>query len=197
MRHTAQDLLLVVGCLLPACTGSNPDFDPSVGNKRIFVTQGQYLGGDPSYSQHPGLQICERSAAAGGLGGHWLPWLSYHISGPVNAIDEIADVGPWHDLKGALIFANKAELTRGPLAPLVVTEFQTELNAGDPVWTGTYPTGTRSDGTCFDLTQFRVWYSYSADHRGDIGIVGDLTEKWTYAGSAPCNQRAHLICIEQ
>lgn len=190
--------LLVFGLLaMSACIADNPDFDPTAGRKRIFVTASTYVGGAPSQSARPGQKICEDAVAAAGLGGRWIPWLAYHAVYAVSATEEIQDVGPWHDLRGTVIFADKEALTRAPTASLRVTELLTELDDAERVWTGAKADGTRGDNLCFNPLPYRVWYSDSADSRGDVGAVGSLDASWTQAGALSCSDTAHLICLEQ
>lgn len=197
MSYPSNCLILTGAAILLSCTAVNPEYDPTSGHKRIFLTFNQYRGGDPSSSDRPGQLICDQAATSVGLFGKWTPWLSYHIVYPVNAIDEIHDVGPWYDLKGTLIFPDKASMLGAPAAPLRVTEQLTEVALDDAVWTGTRRDGSRSDNLCLSQLPYRVWYSEANDHTGDIGMVGRLDGSWTQAGSLVCNKTAHIICIEQ
>lgn len=78
--------------------GALPDAEAgaSGGGARVFVTATSYaaksLGGGAS--RVAGADgFCANAAAAAGLGGNWVAWLS---TSTVNAIDRVTGTGPWY-----------------------------------------------------------------------------------------------------
>lgn len=151
-------------------------------NKRVFVGSsfhtpdfGGLAGGD---------SICNARAAAAGLGGTWKAWLSDSIT---DAIDRLADVGPWFRLDGAKVFENLAGIPSFPLAPITTTELGVE--SFNTVWTGTFADGTHAS-SCND------WSSTSG-----VGAIGDPTStttgNWTGLMNTSCSGAFALYCFEQ
>jgi hypothetical protein len=162
------------------------------GAKRIFITHDRFTG---TLANGGGLsgadQTCTLAAQAASLGGSWKAWAS---TSTANAIDRIVDVGPWFDLKGTKIFANKDGLKTMPLTGLWYDEHGVGL-ASDDIWTGTNYGGAFStiptEQACSD------WTSASMQDGARIGQVGMPGANWTAFASTTCDQLAHLICIEQ
>jgi hypothetical protein len=134
---------------------------------------------------------CTQAAQAASLGGTWKAWASTSTS---NAIDRITDVGPWFDLKGTKIFANKDGMKTTPLTALWYDEHAMFLPSDD-IWTGTNFGGVYStiptEQACSD------WTSASMQDGARIGQVGMGGANWTAFAATTCDQLAHLICIEQ
>lgn len=132
--------------------------------------------------------ICQLAAQGALLGGKWKAWLS---ATGINAIDRIADVGPWYALDGTKIFNNRDNLTTSPLNRLTVDEKGKTFNSLPvTVWTGTKTGGQQSNVNCVN------WGSSSSTSSGGFGY-GDSPPDWTDAGgAAPCSSSEHLICIE-
>lgn len=197
MRATVYALFLSAPQL--ACIGINPDYVESMPDyvdlggsapKRIFVTSSVLRG------QLVSDELCQATAAQENLGGKWIGWYSSQTVIDVDALSRIEDVGPWYDLRGTLIFRNKGDLSGLPRAPIRLTERNYLLDVDEPIWTGTTLGGFRSANLCLD-SRGLVWGTNQPTSAGDIGRVGRLDERWTYAGSQTCNLEAHLICIEQ
>jgi hypothetical protein len=174
--------------------------------KRVFITHARWDGNLILGAAEFGIQvnnglagadaICNWVALDAALGGHWVAWLSDSTH---DAIDRIADVGPWYRMDGVEAFHNKAALTGNPLVPIQIDETHADTEAvptpdGIPniPWTGTLPGGTRSPSTCHD------WVDNSP---GDVGLCGANTatteRKWSDLGEPPCNRPYHLYCFEQ
>ena len=186
-------VLLLLGCA-PAADSVDPAPSPTVYvQKRVFLTDNRYSGGQVMYAD----EICTSAARSGGLDGTWRPWLSYRYSRQADAIDGIADVAPWFDLHGAMIFESKDALRQGPTQPLRTTHWMRDLPDGAPIWTGSRPGGVSADHLCISPRGESVWTTAAPGILGDIARVGATGPSWTYDGALPCDQTAHLICVEQ
>ncbi len=165
-----------------------PSSEPNT-HKRVFVTSAEYSG------QLGGLagadQLCQTAATAANKGGTWRAWLS---SSTVNAIDRIADVGPWYQepSAGALVktFNNKANLVTSPLQRLYVDEEGrgNSVSTQRTYWTGTLQTGQHASATCND------WASSTSQN----GTVGPGSSAWSYNDFVvSCTSTYSLVCLEQ
>jgi hypothetical protein len=171
---------------------STPDAPP--GAKHIFITRQTYLGSLASGSGLAGGDAaCGAAAQAAQHGGSWKAWLSTTTA---DAIDRIVDVGPWYDVRGTLVFADKANLTTSPLASLWYDEFGASL-ASDKIWTGT-GYGGRYIAALSGTSPCEEWTSSAMADQAKVGQVGRQDGAvWTAQSNTTCNQDAHLICIEQ
>jgi hypothetical protein len=173
----------VLGC----GAGSGPDGASS--NKRIFLTNAAYPSDFGGLSAADG--ICNATAVGAALGGTWKAWLS---DASTNAIDRIADVGPWYLLSGTLAFHNKTNLTTSPVVPIDVNENGARVTgAPGEVWTGTELGGTKSSCDC------AAWSSTDNVKCGATGAYGSNSAAWTNEAYSMCSAGAagHLYCIEQ
>jgi hypothetical protein len=193
------------------------------GHKRVFTTSREF---QPSALR--GLegadQSCLDAATRAGLGGSWKAWLS---DSHTDAIDRIADVGPWYrtDPTSTLVFPDKLSLTGQPLSQLMWNEFGKSIFEGDPfgtaevsshAWTGTGRGGRRSMGlTCNDWIEPVVWIRPVANPQGHgrtfagrdvdvrdsgIGETGDIdsVSRWTSGEQTrDCDRNHHLYCFEE
>ena len=197
----------IVGCaaLGAGCTAGAPlpgPADMTVGDallsqpdvagfhKRIFVTDQKYTGnlkknGGGTDGLDGADKICNQAAAALSLGGAWKAWLS---TSNVDAIDRIADVGPWYLTHGGgRIFVNKAAIAAGPEAPI-----GPGIEGGD-TWTGTLASGRKDVFTCLDWTVDAV----GGPGAGSGGVWWRTGSSWTAAIDDPCNLLGGLYCFEQ
>ncbi len=152
--------------------------------KRVFVTASDYdgkLGGLAGADAK-----CALSAQAANLGGTWKAWLSDDTT---NALDRIANVGPWFLLDGTKVFNNKANLATVPLSQITISE-QGTRTSGSYAWTGTLGGGARSPDTCGS------WAFNDATKKGNVGYLTSASN-WTEYSAWPCSYRMHLYCIEQ
>ena len=197
LRSTRLVLVLVV-C---SCGGSNEpggDANETPGPAVVFVTAATYAGNLATLGgKATGLEgadaLCANAGEAALLGRNFKAWLSDEST---NAIDRIADVGPWHFATadgsvGSIAFNNKANLSTIPLAPPNVTEQGVMLTTSERAWTG-----SNAGGTKFPDRNCASWTSGSGV---DFGIQGDVrsTSNWTYVTAGECNLPAHLYCIGQ
>ena len=158
--------------------------------KRIFVTATSYTGNLGGLAGADSK--CNSSAQGAGVTGTWKAWLS--DDGTANAIDRIADVGPWF-LVGTTTkaFNNKANLTSVPLHAIDRNEQGALVDSTNniPVWTGTASGGTRTTNTCFGWTTATI-----ATSQGSTGYV-QVAASWTAASISNCSASNRIYCIEQ
>lgn len=162
---------------------------PQGERKRVFLT-GAFLGTlyDPTGGLVGGDRKCDQAAQQSGLEGSWRVWLS---AGGVDAIDRLVDVGPWYLVdRQTLVFADRAQLTTGPSAPITMTH-SGETIPSSPVWTGTAADGTGVPDDCSD------WTADQAQLRGLVGTSGSTGVAWTASASETCGLYAYLYCFEQ
>jgi len=177
-------------CEAGACVASCPNA------KRVFVTEKHYNGdlaaaAGVTDGLAGGDALCNMAAAAVGLAGTFKAWLS---TDTVDAIDRLADVGPWYLVGGCeQVFANKnaivtgypqVAITRGETGATVIRYY---ANA----WTGTLDTGRGAFHNCDNWTR-----GYWPDWRGEVGLVESRGE-WTSEGYPGCDLQARIYCFEQ
>lgn len=163
---------------------------------RVFVTSTGY---DADLGSHVGVEgglaggdaICALHASAAGLGGTWRAWLS---DGNEDAVDRVADVGPWY-------FVDRCTQATGSMASLLVSGPERILdrdengaNVTGSRWTGTTKSGRNYGLDCGDWTS-------SFGGEGLIGLgyydTDTFPEWWTDGPSNPCDFSNRLICFEQ
>lgn len=190
----ASILILAIGCSGP--TGAlgppgqaGPDGPPAPTAtntplpKRIFVTTTQQNGNLGGLNGAD--QICQTLADAVDPGSLWKAWLS---DSSTNAIDRIADVGPWYRMdRTGLIFPSKASISSWPLLFISLQENGSSIS--NIPWTGTDPDGYNTGDNCSD------WGSTAAN--GTIGQNSSLTGGWTEAFLNGCTAVRPLYCFEQ
>jgi hypothetical protein len=174
--------------------------------KRIFSTRSAYSGdlktaGASATSGLDGAdKLCALAATAAGLGGAWKAWLS---DSTTDAIDRIADVGPWYLVDGTTkVFNNKANLATSPLTNGIQMDENGKTGDWAPnpgTWTGT-GLGGRKKADPRDTA--KTWCSdWSSAPGGCLAIFGNLTaadQTWTDWATGVGNIPAgHLYCIEQ
>jgi hypothetical protein len=160
-------------------------------SKRIFVTAALYPG---NFGGLAGADAkCTTAAEAVTLGGTWKAWLS---DSTTDAIDRIAEVGPWVLLGTTTIaFNNKANLATLPLAAVLINERGETLGefAERRVWTGTQ-LGGASTYSAFELCQN---WTTGNPYDGQFGNADSKGNTWTHGGNAGCTNTLRLYCIEQ
>jgi hypothetical protein len=159
--------------------------------KRVFLTHQRFLG---SLGGLTGANAkCNDAAAAAGLVGNFIAWLS---TSTVNAVDRLADVGPWTDTQGTLVFADKnAVVTTGPMTALWYDERGQFLSTAN-IWTGTRFDGVYQWGAVM-APPCQEWTSATGADGARVGQVGRTGSEWTSYSGTSCNSEAHLICFEQ
>jgi hypothetical protein len=177
----AHDAAGADGC---ACDAASARADANVVPKRVFVTRDTVVG------DFGGLGNADAfcGAAATKLGGTWRAWLS---DGKTNAIDRIADVGPWL-LMGTTttVFASKASLAGAAAVPIDRDQSGNRLPAPGYVWTATGAGGTFSGLDCYD------WTSKDPSAFGNVGNGGGASD-WSWSTGVGCSGHYPLYCFEQ
>lgn len=182
-------VLLVGACGDPYPDG--PRFPQASTLRKIFVTSVAFRGSEVGDDT-----LCQRGAQAGGLRGTFVAWVTTQEQTRIGAQARVADVGPWYDLRGRLLFQDQSEMAGPPRAPIEITEKNTILQGGY-VWTGTDTSGGPAQDVCFDPFLVQIWKATDAETLGVVGEVGSTTARWTHADRLPCDRSAHLVCIEQ
>jgi len=172
--------------------------DAGTGPKRVFITSTTF-GGDfgGQHGQAGADAICQGLATARFGASRFVAWISESV-GAKDAIDHLADVGPWYLTdRRTLIFANKAAIVTGPLRGINLDETGANVSTADRVWTGTLLSGRvggASNATCTDWTITGI----AANTTGISGTVAsERTGDWTQAFSEQCFNRNHIYCFEQ
>jgi len=163
--------------------------------KRVFVTSKAFSGdlasetGDAT-GLEAGDTLCDQAAQASDLGGVWKAWLS---SVSIDAIDHVADVGPFYNVTRTARIFDAGDLAVAPIDETWALQLEDEKGmkvASAYVWTGTLTGGKRAD-TC------RGWTSRDTLDEGQTGIDGHSNEDWTQFLGVLCHEYNHLYCFEQ
>lgn len=169
--------------------------DASAPHKRVFVTSKYYPGNNLG-----GLakmdSACNSVATAAKLGGTWRAWAS---SSTENAIERLADVGPWFTLAGGLVAPTRASLADGPEVPIDRDESGARLGGFGNVWTGTTRAGKASGATCSDWAVSDGLAPDGGQLTGTVGLAFATVLTWTdTAAIATCDGSSlSLYCFEQ
>ena len=172
----------------PAEDGGADSSTPAVA--RVFTTATTYAakslgGGASGFAGADGF--CANAAAAAGLGGTWVAWLS---TAKTNAIDRVTGQGPWYLVDGTtLVFANKAALATVPRTGISKNELGLSGQVAREVWTGTANGGVASSFTCND------WTNGTNTGEGTVGIGGQ-TQEWTKFLEQSCDGERSIYCFE-
>jgi hypothetical protein len=165
-----------------ATTGAGGDGARGAVN-RAFVSSTQASGSFGGVAG--GDAICASAAAAAGLDGTFVAWLS---TATVNAIDRLAGSRGWVRVDGAALLDQPADLVQGGLlSPLDVDEH------GQPTvtdtWTGTLDDGTVNTGeTCAD---------WAGGGFATKGVTADGLPQFTLGNGADgCSELHALYCFE-
>jgi hypothetical protein len=164
----------------------------------MFVTKQRFRGdlktaGGGTSGPDGADRICANAATAANLGGNngWKAWIS--ATGQ-NAIDRLADVGPWYLVdKTTMVFANKAQLANLPSHVIHTNETGTVTSIGQNiVWTGTRVGGTVDGAQCNDWTT-------DTSGSATIGSYESKDPMWTRNpfGKRTCSSEFSIYCIEQ
>lgn len=160
--------------------------------KRIFHlkngTLGQIRDGNDTRT---GLEVADAECVQAGQsygGGQWKAWLS---SSTINALDRLADVGPWYRVdQETLLFPSRAAMVNGPLAP-IDTQSDPVDDRRNLFWSGTLAAGSASGSNCQD------WTAYGSGLVATVGRVDTAGQGWVNPSSLSCGSYLSLLCIEQ
>jgi len=172
--------------------GHDGDWAPSF--KLVFVTSATsdgLVGGLEGADAR-----CNSAAVRADLPGKWVAWAS---DSATDAIDRIEFRGSYRLLDGREVVAGYSQLGAGALSNAIdVTELGVRVTDGSALtWTGTLPTGRRSDH-CKD------WTTNDTFTFGTAGTVTKSDSYWTknfgQAIGVPawsCATQAHLYCFQR
>lgn len=158
---------------------------------RVFVTSTVHPGS--SLASSPDT-ACNAAAAAAGLPGRFVAWLSF-TSKP--ARDRLVEYGPWVTMLGRPVARDKSDLTKGSIeAPITHDERGKTFPPGrstDLVWTGTDRNGRPTSSACAD------WSTSDGSARGTVGNATQSGAAWTEdpSATASCLSNFHVYCFEQ
>jgi hypothetical protein len=208
----------------PKVTDASADAPLPTG-KIVFVTNAEYQVDEnrqPNPNNISGVKTandhCTKAAAAAGLQGKFLAWISDTSSSPSTTFASLsADaqapaappttqlITPTHQI----IAASYAELAQtGPRVAIVVTETSVSLPEAPPkeagsggncpgegalVWTATDERGASLE----KVDNCGNWQSNAAAATSRVGRLVKNRVDWTNACATPCNIKAHLYCFEQ
>jgi hypothetical protein len=135
--------------------------------------------------------ICQSAAAAAGLPGTFLAWLSNNVGVSPSTTFSFATV-PYALFNGKVVAMGYGQLTSGALIqPIAKTE--TGSAATGVAWSN-----TKTDGTSLGGPDCVEWTDGTDD--ANVGGIGDLsstTSTWTNTDQLACSGTAHLMCFEQ
>jgi hypothetical protein len=150
----------------------------------VFVTTTTYsgaLGSLAALDTACSLESPARSAKV---------WLS---TSTVDAFGRIADVGPWYNGSGSVVFMNKAEIASGATQRSEMTYANgTPIKEATGFWTGSTNAGLRTAFNC------QGWASNVPTDNGTVGDPANpLVNQWSNWSPGSCGQVHGLICFEQ
>ncbi|MBI3783775.1 MAG: hypothetical protein HY270_10250 [Deltaproteobacteria bacterium] len=155
--------------------------------KIIFVTSTVYdgnLGGVAGADAK-----CAARAAAGGLSGTYMAWLSTTTSSAASRLNH--ETGPYRLLSGTQVAANWNDLTDGSIATAIVEDENNTTLTSVEVWTGTTYIGTSDSFNCNDFT------SSASSGVGMVGLLITSNSNWTNYTNVSCDSAGRLYCIQQ
>jgi hypothetical protein len=166
------------------------DLSAPTARKRVFHLSNGTLGAIPtSTDPRTGPEVADEECTMGGQaygGGQWRAWLSGSTD---NAIDRLADVGPWYRLdQQTELFESRAALVDGPLVPI---EDPTDAGVRNLFWTGTLLDGTASTANCSD------WRTYVGQVTATVGRTDTAGRGWVDPTPLTCGTYLSLLCFEQ
>jgi hypothetical protein len=155
--------------------------------RTVFVTSTTTMGGFGGV--FGGDAICQARAAAAGLPGTYLAWLSDPGAAPAGRFTQ--STNPYVMVDGTLIATGWADLIDGTIAHAID---RTELNTQ---YTGAVWTSTAPDGTFVGSVSCNGWTALGSNVTGLNGSSTATTGPWTQAGGTFCNNAFPLYCFQQ
>jgi len=170
-------------------TAATPQLYPS-STKRVFVTSTLYTAHLGGYNG--GVQKCAQRAAAAGLGGQWVPWLSILTNTTLIHARTMIPDARYVLLNGRTVAVNKVDLTDGMLSHAIdfMETHQTVPPFTARVWTGTRFNGL---GTLYHCDGWTVATNSSV---GTLGAANVVNQAWTDQTTQLCGGTARLYCFE-
>ncbi len=176
-------------------------------SRRVVFATSKTFNGDLKAAGHGsnGLNgadnLCQQAADSDGSivpPGEYVAWLSTSTGNARDRLAPLIDDGYVLPDRTTIIAVNKSDLLSGSmLNPINQDEKGTALSS-DNAWTGTHFDGTSFTGvstaeTCNDWTT-------PSGLNGVSGIYGDTRLKemrWNEEGTLPCDNMAHIYCLQQ
>lgn len=169
---------------------SAPNIGPPCGttSKCVFVSSASFTGNLGGLAGADAK--CNAAAAAGGLPGTYVAWLS---TGSTDAGTRVmTSNGPFLTTAGAVVAGSLAHLTDGALdAPIDRNEHGNAVAAG-PVWTGTKEDGTATGVDCASWTDDATPSAF-----GGVGQPTATSSSWTDDDTSACSGLAALYCVQE
>lgn len=171
---------------------------PPTSGPKVFVSSAAYdgnlvsvanaLGGAPSNALEAGDFLCKHAAEAQKLGGEYKALLTITSASPTARIEGVG--GPWVDLKGQVVFADKAALDVAASVPIRITEKGEDLGGGpltEYAWVG----GDLSS------TENCVGFSNASGTKQGLAVIVGETLAWLQTKPLNCNTQVRLYCFDQ
>lgn len=138
-------------------------------------------------------EICDGLAAAAGLPGNYLPWVSDASNlAPDELFNRTRKPGvPYVTVTGQLVANQTTDFVNGSLVSPINVDENGALVADAPVWTGTDALGDNAAPNCSN---------FNSSSGGDSGVIGRTSRSdagWSNTGTPQtCDQPARIYCIE-
>ena len=156
---------------------------------RVFLSSATYTG---NLGGHAGADAtCQQLAAAAGLGGTWMAWISDSASSPSARFHQASDA--YRLLDGSVVAASWSALVSGSLGHAIDRDEGGHPPTGTTeVWTATNPDGTLAGDGCSSFT--------SGNHSAPtpaVGVAENTNATWTDVYLQFCDRSDHVYCFEQ
>ncbi|HRO68363.1 MAG TPA: hypothetical protein PL182_12410 [Pseudobdellovibrionaceae bacterium] len=185
MKLVPLCLILPVVLLATGCGPLGPSDDLS--GKNFFVTS-QLFSGNLNGTAGADLK-CQLAATTAGLGGVYKAWLSDFST---DALHRVSLSYPLRRSTGLTVFANDSARISGVLAAAPNVDEYGKTVSTPFVWTNSDSLGY---GLMSDCGQ------WTTDNGAQYGAYGNAnstnSSAWTQSGTATCDQKLRLYCIEQ
>jgi hypothetical protein len=156
-------------------------------NRAVFVSSVTYssdLGGLAGADAK-----CNALAAAAGLGGTYLAWLSDGVDSPDT---RFAKIGPYVTVLSDVIAVDWDDLTDGDIGTQIrYSEIGSSIS--DQVFTNVATDGTTQDAT----DHCQGWTSADSGDSGNYGNTVSTQFGWTNSGTIACGSMERIYCFEQ
>jgi hypothetical protein len=157
--------------------------------QRVFLSSTTYTG---NLGGHAGADAtCQQLAAAAGLGGTWMAWISDSASCPSARFLHASNA--YRLLDGTVVAASFSALVSGSLGHGIDLDQGGHPPTGTTeVWTATNPDGTLAGDGCSSFTSGNHAASTPA-----VGVADNTDATWTDVYLQFCDRSDHLYCFEQ
>ncbi|UQA55965.1 hypothetical protein [Polyangium aurulentum] len=179
---------------------------PSGPGQRVFVSSKAYpadfMKNETDSLEVVGERMCTELATAAGVGGG--PWRAWLSSTTVNARDVVTGPGPFYDMAGKMVFADRFDLLGGARGPLL-TETGVPLpnKVGDLLVYNYMFTGTKTNGAYgAEIGSCADWTDADKAGPGIIFLVEAGAEPFSECVGNSCSGHlcgadlGHVYCFE-